>query len=42
MNTTKLQTTKHKILDDAHSNNIKISDMNLGNKFKEFEYTRLR
>ena len=42
MNTTTLQKTKHKILDDAHSNNIIISDMNLGNKFKEFERTRLR
>ena len=41
MNTT-LQKTKHKLLDDAHSNNIIISDMNLGNKFKEFERTRLR
>ena len=42
MNTTTLQKTKHKILDDAHSNNIIISDMNLGNKFKHFENEKLR
>ena len=32
---------KHLMLDNAHDNNIIISDMNLPNKFKEFESSRL-
>lgn len=32
---------KHKKLVNAHVNNIKISDMNLGDKFTNFENTRL-
>lgn len=42
MENTMLKETKHKKLIETHTNNIIISDMNLENKYTNFESSRLQ